>query len=77
MIDHTLSWEIARVGGMLALVLATASVLIGLALSLKVRSTHFPSFRSITTHREVTSRWRRERTETSCKRPSSLHQRLH
>ena len=25
-IDHTLSWEVARVGGMLALVLATASV---------------------------------------------------
>ncbi len=53
MIDHTLSWEIARVGGMLALVLATASVLIGLALSLKVRSTHFPRFITNELHRYV------------------------
>lgn len=53
MIDHTLSWEVARVGGMLALVLATASVLIGLALSLKVRSTHFPRFITNELHRYV------------------------
>ena len=53
MIDHTLSWEIARVGGMLALVLATASVLIGLALSLKVRSTRFPRFVTNELHRYV------------------------
>ena len=53
MIDHTLSWEVARVGGMLAFVLATASVLIGLALSLKVRSTHFPRFITNDLHRYV------------------------
>jgi predicted ferric reductase len=53
MIDHTLSWEIARVGGMLALVLSSASVLIGLALSLKVRSTRFPRFVTNELHRYV------------------------
>jgi hypothetical protein len=29
MIDHTVSWEIARVGGILAYLLASGSVLIG------------------------------------------------
>lgn len=53
MIDHTLSWEVARVGGMLALVLATASVVIGLALSLKMRSTAFPRFITNELHRYV------------------------
>ena len=52
-IDHTLSWEVARVGGMLALVLATASVVIGLALSLKMRSTAFPRFITNELHRYV------------------------
>lgn len=53
MIDHTLSWEVARVGGMLALVLSTASVVIGLALSLKVRSSTFPRFITNELHRYV------------------------
>ena len=53
MIDHTLSWEVARVGGMLALVLATASVVIGLALSLKMRTTAFPRFVTNELHRYV------------------------
>ncbi len=29
-LDHTLTWEIARVGGMLAYILVTASVALGL-----------------------------------------------
>jgi predicted ferric reductase len=53
MIDHTLSWEVARVGGMLALVLSTASVVVGLALSLKLRSSWFPRFITNELHRYV------------------------
>jgi len=54
MIDHTVSWEVARVGGMLAYVLATASVVIGLLLSLKLRSTRWPRFLTTELHRFVT-----------------------
>jgi hypothetical protein len=49
--DHTLSWEVARVGGMVAYVLATASVVLGLLLSLGVRSTRWPRFITNELHR--------------------------
>ena len=54
MIDHTLSWEIARVGGMLAYLLASGSVVIGLLLSLKLRSSRWPRFLTTELHRFVT-----------------------
>lgn len=54
MIDHTLSWEVARVGGMLAYLLASGSVVIGLLLSLKLRSTSWPRFLTTELHRFVT-----------------------
>lgn len=54
MIDHTLSWEIARVGGMLAYVLATGSVALGLLLSLKAYSPNWPRFITNELHRFVT-----------------------
>jgi DMSO/TMAO reductase YedYZ heme-binding membrane subunit len=54
LIDHTLSWEIARVGGILAYLLATASVLIGMLVSLKLRSTNWPRFVTTELHRYVT-----------------------
>lgn len=54
-IDHTLSWEVARVGGMLAYLLTTASVALGLLLSLKAYSTRWPRFITNELHRHVTS----------------------
>lgn len=54
MIDHTLSWEIARVGGMLAYVLATGSVVLGLLLSLKAHSSNWPRFITNELHRFIT-----------------------
>ena len=54
MIDHTLSWEIARVGGMLAYLLASGSVVIGMLLSLKLRSSRWPRFLTTELHRFVT-----------------------
>jgi len=54
MIDHTLSWEVARVGGLLAYVLASASVGIGILLSLKVRSSRWPRFLTTELHRFIT-----------------------
>jgi hypothetical protein len=53
-IDHTLSWEIARVGGLLAYVLATASVSLGILLSLKATSPRWPRFITTELHRFVT-----------------------
>lgn len=53
-IDHTLSWEVARVGGMLAYVLTTGSVVIGLLVSLKLRSPAWPRFLTTELHRFVT-----------------------
>jgi sulfoxide reductase heme-binding subunit YedZ len=50
-IDHTLSWEIARVGGLVAYVLATASVVLGLLLSLGIRSKKWPRFITNELHR--------------------------
>ncbi|MDQ2934275.1 MAG: ferric reductase-like transmembrane domain-containing protein [Chloroflexota bacterium] len=54
MIDHTLSWEIARVGGLLAYLLASGSVAIGILLSLKLRSSRWPRFLTTELHRFVT-----------------------
>ncbi len=54
MIDHTLSWEVARVGGLIAYVLVTASVALGLLLSLSVRSARWPRFITAELHRFVT-----------------------
>lgn len=54
MIDHTLSWEIARAGGLLAYLLASASVVIGIILSLKLRSSRWPRFLTTELHRFVT-----------------------
>lgn len=53
-LDHTLTWEIARVGGMLAYVLVTASVALGLLLSLKATSETWPRFITNELHRFVT-----------------------
>ncbi len=52
-IDHTLSWEVARVGGLLAYALATASVVLGLLLSLKAHSTRWPRFITNELHRHL------------------------
>lgn len=49
-----LTWEIARVGGLLGYALLTASVALGMALSLKVRSTRWPRFVTNELHRFVT-----------------------
>ena len=54
MIDHTLSWELARVGGMVAYVLITASVVIGMLVSLKLRSPRWPRWVTTELHRFVT-----------------------
>jgi hypothetical protein len=54
MIDHTLSWEVARVGGILAYLLTTLSVVIGILLSLKLRSSRWPRFLTTELHRFVT-----------------------
>jgi hypothetical protein len=53
-IDHTLSWEVARVGGLLAYLLTTVSVVLGLLLSLKASSTRWPRFITNELHRHVT-----------------------
>ena len=53
-LDHTLTWEVARVGGMLAYVLVTASVALGLLLSLKATSENWPRFITNELHRFVT-----------------------
>jgi hypothetical protein len=53
-IDHTLSWEVARVGGLLAYLLTTVSVAIGLLLSLKAHSARWPRFITNELHRHVT-----------------------
>jgi DMSO/TMAO reductase YedYZ heme-binding membrane subunit len=53
-LDHTLTWEVARVGGMLAYVMVTASVAIGLLLSLKATSENWPRFITNELHRFVT-----------------------
>jgi len=53
-IDHTLSWEVARVGGLLAYLLATASVVLGLLLSLKAHSARWPRFITNELHQHVT-----------------------
>lgn len=54
MIDHTLSWEVARVGGILAYLLTTLSVVNGILLSLKLRSSRWPRFLTTELHRFVT-----------------------
>ena len=53
-IDHTLSWEVARVGGLLAYVLAFGSVALGMLLSLKAYSPAWPRFITNELHRFVT-----------------------
>ncbi|HEY8772248.1 MAG TPA: hypothetical protein VIM66_03660 [Candidatus Limnocylindria bacterium] len=53
-IDHTLSWEVARVGGLLAYLLTTISVALGLLLSLKAYSTRWPRVITNELHRYVT-----------------------
>ena len=53
-IDHTLTWEVARVGGFLAYALLGASVVIGLVLSLGVHSPRWPRFLTSEFHRHVT-----------------------
>lgn len=54
-IDHTLSWEVARVGGLLAYLLTTCSVVLGLLLSLKAYSSRWPRFVTNELHRWVTA----------------------
>lgn len=54
MISSTLTWDIARAGGMVAYVLLTASVCIGLIVSLKWRSPRWTRFVSTELHRFVT-----------------------
>ena len=54
-VDHTLSWEVARVGGLLAYLLTTVSVALGLLLSLKAHSSRWPRFITNELHRHVTS----------------------
>lgn len=53
-IDHTLSWEVARVGGLLAYVLTAVSVMLGLLLSLKAHSPRWPRFITNELHRHIT-----------------------
>jgi len=53
-LDHTLTWETARVAGMLAYILVTASVTLGLLLSLKATSENWPRFITNELHRFVT-----------------------
>ncbi|MEO6578311.1 MAG: ferric reductase-like transmembrane domain-containing protein [Candidatus Limnocylindria bacterium] len=52
-IDHTLTWETARVGGMLSYVLVALSVIAGLVASLKLRSTAWPRFVTTELHRFI------------------------
>ena len=51
---QAITWDTARAGGMLAYVLASASVCVGLLLSLKVRSPNWPRFVTDGLHRYVT-----------------------
>ncbi len=51
---ESITWDVARVGGLMAYVLTTASVLIGIALSLKWRSPTWPRFVTNELHRFVT-----------------------
>lgn len=53
-IDHTLSWEVARAGGLLAYLLTTVSVVLGLLLSLRTHSARWPRFITNELHRHVT-----------------------
>ena len=53
-VDHVLSWEIARAGGLVAYLLVGASVIIGMLVSLKLRSPAWPRFLSTEVHRFVT-----------------------
>jgi hypothetical protein len=53
-IDHTLSWEVARVGGFVAYLLSTASVGLGLLLSLKAHSPRWPRFITNELHSHLT-----------------------
>ena len=53
-LDHTLSWEVARVGGLVAYLLTTISVALGLLLSLKAYSSKWPRFITNELHRHVT-----------------------
>jgi hypothetical protein len=53
-IDHTLSWEVARVGGFVAYLLSTTSVALGLLLSLKAHSPRWPRFITNELHSHVT-----------------------
>jgi hypothetical protein len=54
-IDHTVSWEVARVGGLVAYLLTTASVLLGLVLSLRSHSSRWPRFITNELHRHLTA----------------------
>lgn len=54
MIDHTLSWEVARVGGVIAYLLVAASVAVGMLVSLKLRSSRWPRFVTTELHRYIT-----------------------
>lgn len=51
---HQITWDTARIAGMLAFVLLTASVALGLLLSLKVRSRSWPRFVTDGLHRHLT-----------------------
>lgn len=51
---QTLTWDIARIGGFTAYGLTLASVVVGLALSMKVKSPRFPRFVTNELHRFVT-----------------------
>ena len=51
---QALTWEIARTGGLVAYALLLASVAIGLTLSLRWRSMHYPRFVTNELHRFVT-----------------------
>ena len=53
-IDHTLTWEVARVGGLLAYALLSASVVIGLLLSIGIHSPRWPRFLTSEFHRHIT-----------------------
>jgi hypothetical protein len=51
---HQITWDTARIAGMLGFVLLTASVALGLLLSLKVRSRSWPRFVTDGLHRHLT-----------------------
>jgi len=54
-IDHTLSWEVARVGGIVAYLLVSGSVVVGMLVSLKLRSSRWPRWVTTELHRYLTS----------------------